>query len=225
MKIGLPFIFMLICLHFVSHTQSTATIEGIISLPSFDKFIKKTKLYNVDGSDVMHSDDPLSKMENNVIISVHNLSAEIPFEPTPNAKVTQQQQTFLPHVLPVTLGTTVYLLNEDEFFHNIYSLTPGSRFNIGRRPPGNPYPIVIERTGPIHLACDIHPHMDAIVLSLDTPFFTRINPDGSFLLENLPSGNYRLEVYHPLLKKRVEFLELKDGESRQVLLDYSQTKP
>jgi len=137
---NLGYIAIMVLLPYIMSSQSaqSSSVTGSITLPTFEKLIKKTKLYNADGSDIMQSDHPLAKMEQNVIVSVYNLTTEVELKPTAEAVVTQRQQTFIPHVLPVTKGTTVYLLNEDEFFHNIYSLTPGSRFNIGRRPPGNP---------------------------------------------------------------------------------------
>lgn len=199
--------------------QSFTEVSGTVVFPDKNKVISKTKLYNIDGSQVMHSDDPLAKMENNVIVSLHSLSANVELTHISEAIITQRQQTFIPHVLPVTKGTTVYLLNEDEFFHNIYSLTPGSRFNIGRKPPGNPYPIRIKKNGPIKLACDIHPHMSAIILSLDTPFFTRIKSDGTFNIEDIPAGEYRLEVYHPELDKYSQKVTLDKGQNLELELE------
>ncbi len=200
-------------------SQSLAKVSGSITFPDRNKIIQKTNLYNVDGTKMMHSDDPLAKMDNNIIVSLHNLSDNIELPLIPEAIITQRQQTFIPHVLPVTKGTTVYLLNEDEFFHNIYSLTPGSRFNIGRKPPGNPYPIKIKKNGPIKLACDIHPHMSAIILSLDTPFFTRVASDKTFTINDLPAGSYRLEVYHPQYDKVTKELKIEKGQELEMELE------
>jgi plastocyanin len=218
MRLILAAVYVLVLI-FSVNAQSLAEVSGFITFPDRNKIISKTKFYNVDGSHVMHSDDPMAKMENNIIVSLHNLSGNPKLTDIPEAIITQRQQTFIPHVLPVTKGTTVYLLNEDEFFHNIYSLTPGSRFNIGRKSPGNPYPIKIKKNGPIKLACDIHPHMSAIILSLDTPFFTRVRSDRSFKIDELPPGNYRLEVYHPELDKYTKEITIERGQKIEMELD------
>ena len=97
---------------------------------------------------------------------------------------------FLPNVLPVTVGSKVHFLNEDEFFHNVQSFTSKARFSIGRRAPGIAYSQKIKKPGVISLMCDIHSHMNAVILSLDTPYFTRVKEDGSYQIKDLPDGNY-----------------------------------
>ena len=179
--------------------QATVTLSGNIALP-VPKKVKRGSGYNKDGSAMMQSDDPMAQPENNIILSLHPLGHTPSLSPTDNAILTQKQQTFLPYVLPIVQGSTVYLLNEDEFFHNIYSLQPGSRFNIGRRPPGSPYALTISKLGPIKLSCDIHPHMEAFILSLDTPYFTRVQDQNRFLLSGIPPGKYELRAFHPRLR-------------------------
>lgn len=160
-------------------------------------------------------------MDRNIIISFHPLSFKPSLESTKDATITQKEQTFIPHVLPITVGSSIYLLNEDQFFHNIYSLTPGSRFNIGRRPPGSPYSIHIKKEGVIKLSCDIHSHMSAIILSLDTPYFTRIQGDGSYQMNQLPDGKYRVEVYHPQGRKMKAEVEVRNGQVLKQNFDLS----
>jgi len=187
------------------------SVAGRIRLPNSDRTVVKGSGYNKDGSPIMHSDHPLAQMDRSVIVSLHPVSFQLELKPTTNAYMTQREQTFIPHVLPLTKGSTVYFMNEDEFFHNIYSLTPGSRFNIGRRPPGSPYPIQINKAGPIRLSCDIHDHMSAIILSLETPYYTRIDEQGRYRLEGLADGKYRLRVYHPKLAPQELMIDLRDG--------------
>lgn len=163
---------------------------------------------------MMHSEDPLARPERNIIVSCHPMSFTVELPTGADAYVTQKEQTFIPLVLPVVVGTTVYFVNEDQFFHNVYSNTPRSRFNIGRRAPGNSYGQKIEKTGPIKLSCDIHAHMNGLVLSLDTPYFTRVGEKGQFSIPNLPDGQYRLEVFHPNLPNiYTEIIDLKGGKS------------
>ncbi len=220
------FLMIIISFAFVGSAQLRAQvgsrIHGNIDLPSFDKWLQKSKLYNADGSPVMCSSDPLAQQKSNVIISMHPMDFEPALEPTVDAVITQQQQTFIPNVLPVTKGSTVYLLNEDEFFHNIYSLTPGARFNIGRRPPGNPYAVVIKKLGAVKLFCDIHSHMGATILSLDTPYFTRISNDRSFSIDGLPDGEYEMQIYHPLLSLYRKSVRIEGGRTIELDVDLSQ---
>ena len=209
----------------VCFTQNTGTnsVQGKVSIPTINKRIKLGNLYNKDGTAIMHSKDPMANMDRNVIVSLLPLSFSPKLEPIVDARITQKAQTFLPHVLPVTKGTTVYFLNEDEFFHNIYSLSPGSRFNIGRRPPGNPYPIKIKKLGLIKLSFDIHPHMNGFILSLNTPYFTRLDQNGQYQLKDLPDGQYLLKVFHPQLPIREYKIELKNGQAQTFNIEMNGT--
>ncbi len=197
-------------------------IYGHITLSSNKSVIVRGDGYNKDGSKVMHSADPMAMAERNVIISFHPLSFTPDLTPTADAYITQKEQTFIPMVLPVVVGTTVYFVNEDQFFHNVYSNTPRSRFNIGRRPPGNSYAQKIKKSGVVKLSCDIHTHMSGMVLGLDTPYFTRIDEKGQYLISDLPDGKYRMEVFHPQFQTAFsEIIELKGGISLQKKINLS----
>lgn len=155
------------------------------------------------------SDGPASSSNEsryrNVIISAHPVS----FDTTVQAlsepvTIDQEEASFVPEVTPVTPGTTVEFVNSDPFYHNVFSLTPGARFNIGRRPTGVKVEETIPRMqneapgiGVIELHCDIHPQMNAFIVSLDTPYFTRASEDGSYHLTDLPSGTYRVRGFMP----------------------------
>mgnify|MGYP001286527970 CR=1 FL=1 len=49
----------------------------------------------------------------------------------------------------------------------------------------------------VEVFCDIHPQMKATLLVLDTPWFAQPDSTGSFRLDGLPVGRYRLHAYHP----------------------------
>jgi len=147
-------------------------------------------------------------------------------EPLAPVEIDQQDATFIPQVTPVTAGTTVEFVNSDPFYHNVFSLTPGARFNIGRRPTG----VVVEETVPViddpapglgivELHCDIHPQMNAFIVSLQTPYFTRANEDGTYRLGDLPPGRYRILAYMPR-QDLVRFeVEISEGEQLSRTID------
>jgi plastocyanin len=150
-----------------------------------------------------------------VVVSAHPVSFKPKTQPlTKNRTIDQRDASFVPRVLPVTQGTTVQFVNNDPFYHNVFSLTPGNQFNIGRRTRGE----VVEKKigerkivglGEVKIFCDIHTQMSAVILSLDTPYFTRPKSDGSYSFEDLPEGTYEIRVYHPDLAPIAEKIELK----------------
>lgn len=186
-------------------------IRGNITIGNCQKSIVKGNGYNKDGTEVMHSDDPLAQADRNIIVSIHPLDFTPNLELTENAYISQSEQTFIPHVLPIVVGSKVHFLNEDEFFHNVQSYTSKSRFSIGRRAPGISYSKTIKKVGVIELSCDIHSQMKAKILSFDTPYFCRLNEDGSFSIKDLPDGKYRVEIFHPTCDKIIDEVNLRDG--------------
>ena len=148
-----------------------------------------------------------------VIVSAHPLSFIADTIPLNDAKILQKDAKFIPRVVPVTVGTAVQFINKDNFFHNVFSISPGSEFNIGRRPTNVVRSQVINHVGEIKLFCDIHAQMNAFILCLDTPYFTRVEPNGRYLLSDLPDGDYEIRVYHPDLTGLTERVSIKDGAS------------
>jgi len=150
-----------------------------------------------------------------VIIAAYPLSFKPEIKPLEKARVLQKNATFIPHVLPVTPGTRVEFINLDRFYHNVFSISPDANFNIGRRPTNTIVSRTINKTGEVKLFCDIHSQMNATILSLETPYFTRANRNGVYLLDDLPPGRYRIEVYHPDLPTVSNETTLEDGDKQE----------
>ena len=173
--------------------------------------------YEVEADRVKRQDSrEANNPDHHVYVSLHPLDFKPSFEKSSKVNIRQHEKTFIPCVTAVTVGSTVYFLNDDEFFHNVYSLTRGSRFNIGRRPSGNSYPQKIKKKGVIKLSCDIHAEMRAVILSYDTPYFQKLDGNGNFEFKNLPDGRYRIEVYHLDYRKIEGEIRVENNEILQL---------
>lgn len=148
-----------------------------------------------------------------VIISAHPLSYVLDVDTLAPVKILQIDAEFVPRVVPITPGTEVQFINRDGFFHNVFSLTRGSRFNIGRKATGIVESRRFYNLGEIKLFCDIHAQMNATVVCLDTPYFTRVSPNGQYELSGVPAGQYEIRVYHPDLPEVSEIVNVKTGDS------------
>ena len=152
---------------------------------------------NVDQSS---SDDIQRSPFKDVVVSVHPRSFNAKVEPLPEpTAVDQLGVAFEPRVVPIPVGSAVEFINQDPIYHNVFSLTPGAKFDIGRKPAGVVYrlPDPIAVVGEINLFCDIHPQMNATIFSLDTPYYTQPDAAGQYEFEQLPPGIYELRIYHP----------------------------
>ncbi|MEO5922586.1 MAG: carboxypeptidase regulatory-like domain-containing protein [Bryobacteraceae bacterium] len=112
------------------------------------------------------------------------------------ARMDQRGKMFLPHVLAVQIGTMVDFPNFDPIFHNAFSNYNGTLFDIGLYPPGTSRSVRFGRAGIVRVFCNIHPNMSAVILALDTPYFATTKKDGTYRIDDVPAGEYRLHVFH-----------------------------
>jgi plastocyanin len=115
---------------------------------------------------------------------------------TAHVKMLQRDKTFEPHVLAITVGTTVDFPNLDPIFHNAFSVYDGQLFDVGLYPPGKSRSIRFIRPGFVRVFCNIHSTMSAVIAVMDTPFFAVTRDDGRFEIPGVPEGAYQLEVFH-----------------------------
>ena len=86
-----------------------------------------------------------------------------------HARMLQKSKTFQPHLLMVTVGSTVDFPNLDPIFHNAFSNYNGQLFDVGLYPPGANRSIRFSRPGIVRVFCNIHSNMSAVIVVLDTP--------------------------------------------------------
>lgn len=110
-------------------------------------------------------------------------------------RLVQKNKQFSPHLLVVPTGASVEFPNEDPFFHNVFSLFNGKRFDLGLYESGTSRSVRFDREGVSYIFCNIHPEMGAIVLSLSTPYYGISTASGAVIIHNVPPGNYRLDVW------------------------------
>ena len=92
------------------------------------------------------------------------------------AVMDQRNETFVPHVLAITTGTTVDFPNSDRIYHNVFSLSKTRPFDLGRYAVGSSKSIRFDRPGIVRVFCDIHSHMNAFILVFSHPFFASPTP-------------------------------------------------
>src|SRR6202790_2293 len=114
----------------------------------------------------------------------------------PIPQLVQRHKTFEPHVLVIETGTAVEFPNKDPFFHNVFSLFDGKRFDLGLYEAGATNSAHFDRVGVSFLFCNIHPEMSAVVVSVDTPYFAISNPAGHVEIPNVPDGRYELHFWY-----------------------------
>jgi len=107
----------------------------------------------------------------------------------------QKDKQFSPHSLVVPTGSTVDFPNLDPFFHNVFSLFNGKRFDLGLYDAHTHRAVRFDREGVSYIFCNIHPEMGAVIVSLSTPYHGVSARDGSVVIHNVPLGSYRLNIW------------------------------
>lgn len=136
----------------------------------------------------------------------HSVPAVIWLEPLPGTPapsfvphgpytLLQKNRTFIPHLLVIPVGASVRFPNADPFFHNVFSLFEGKRFDLGLYEAGSSKSVTFSRVGVSYIFCNIHPEMSAVVVALSTPLYSIADAHGSFVLRKIPPGDYQLHFW------------------------------
>jgi hypothetical protein len=134
-------------------------------------------------------------------------------------RVEQIRQTFTPHVLPVMVGTTVQFPNGDPIYHNVFSLSKSSSFDLGRYPRGSSRDVRFDEPGIIKIFCHLHSDMSAVVMVLPHAFFASPDAGGRYTIEGIPSGRYRVTGWHERARPIHQEVVVEAGSIAEVNLD------
>jgi plastocyanin len=124
-----------------------------------------------------------------------NIPRSDPANPGQIPQLVQKNKTFIPHILVVPAGSLVEFPNRDPFFHNVFSLFEGKRFDLGLYEAGSTRMVRFDRPGISYIFCNIHPEMNAVIITMATPLFAISNSDGQLTLPSVPYGRYKLHVW------------------------------
>ena len=110
-------------------------------------------------------------------------------------RLLQKDKTFTPHLLVIPTGSSVDFPNLDPFYHNVFSLFNGKRFDLGLYESGSSRAVHFDHDGVSYIFCNIHPEMSAVVVTLSTPYFGVSAADGSVTLHAVPPATYEMHVW------------------------------
>jgi plastocyanin len=173
--------------------EQAGTIAGKIELRSATQVIRRERggRYQATGSmSDMNEREVKQSEQHNVVVYLEGGTLEMAgLQNSSHGAIDQMQAVFIPHVLAVQKGAVVDFVNHDKTYHNVFSLSPAKRFNIGRRPAGEKVPVLFDKPGIVQVFCDIHSQMSAFVVVIDNPYFVQPDDDGTFRIEHVPQGN------------------------------------
>ena len=132
--------------------------------------------------------------------------------PAQHVVMDQKDLKFVPHILPVLVGTTVDFMNSDPVAHNVFS-PDGEKYNLGTWPQGATRAYTFKQAGVYAQLCHVHPEMEGFIVVLQNPYFVLAGEDGKYELKNVPVGSYTLVAWNEKMEAgRVE-VTVRTGET------------
>lgn len=139
-------------------------------------------------------------------------------------QVSHKDRQFSPSVLPLVRGTSVDFFNDDNIFHNVFSLSKSKSFDLGIYPEGTSKLVTFSEPGLVKIHCNIHPKMTSTILVLNNDLFAITGPDGSFQIDGVPDGQVTLRIWSEYSEEQSRTISLSGGARLEELFDVHQTK-
>ena len=142
-----------------------------------------------------------------VVVYIERIPGASFAPPEAHAVIEQTRLTFIPHVLPILVGTTVDFHNGEEpadgraIQHNVFSPPRSGAFNLGTYAYNKAKPVLFDKPGAVTVLCNVHPEMSAYVVVLETPYFAVADREGAYRITDVPGGNYVVKTWHPSLRQ------------------------
>ena len=200
----------------------TATLEGVVPVRPLKVATGAKEKYGARTTTVVDPPDPPTS----VVWMVGSFppldSKSVPIAKAP--AMDQRGFQFRPCVMAVQTGTPVSFPNKDPMYHSVFSYSAARKFDLGRYRAGEePDAVVFDKPGTVSLFCEIHEHMRAQIVVVDTPYFVLTDAKGNFTLPNLPSGSHTFHVWLGPKESFEMTVELKEGATAKV--DWSNQAP
>ena len=133
------------------------------------------------------------------------------------ARIEQRGYQFRPALSVVQAGTPVVFPNEDQLYHSVFSYSPAKRFDLGRFRKGEePNAVVLDTPGVVQLFCEVHEHMRANVVVVDTPWFAVTDAAGRFEIDGIAPGKHVVSIWLSPKQTVTREVEVKAGQVLEV---------
>ena len=130
-----------------------------------------------------------------VVVFLDGTSLAGEFKTTPEM-MSHKGRRFSPEILPVMRGTTIDFLNDDDIYHNVFSLSVAKPFDLGIYPEGTSKVLTFDQPGLVRIYCNLHPEMVSTILVLNNGLFAKTNTEGEFQINEVPDGSYTLRLWY-----------------------------
>ncbi len=185
------------------------TISGKVVFagdPPAPSKIEVTKDATVCGKEIV-SEDLMVGAGNgvvNAVVWIEGISKGKDWGALDGGTVDQKGCHYVPQVQLMRPGNELMIVNSDQILHNIHAYYRDTEtlFNLAQPMAGMKTPKKLEKTGPVHLKCDVHSWMSAWVFVADHPYVALTKADGTFSIDQVPAGSHKVKMWHAKLGEK-----------------------
>ena len=134
------------------------------------------------------------------------------------AMIDQVGCQYVPHAVAVQINQPLRVKSSDSVLHNVHILAESNpAVNLSETGPGE-QTVRFAVTEMMHVRCDVHPWMKAIIGVFDSPYFAVTHADGKFEIHNIPPGAYTLAAWHERFGERTRKITV--GPDGTIVADF-----
>ncbi len=130
------------------------------------------------------------------VVMLEPATGKLPVAPMTGVEIAQAKRQFTPQITVITVGTKVAFPNFDTVRHHVYSFSPAKHFELKLYAGTPAAPVTFDKPGVAVIGCNIHDSMVGWIVVVDTPLYAVTAGTGRVHLPAVPSGQYRLKVWH-----------------------------
>jgi plastocyanin len=148
------------------------------------------------------------------VIYLRDAKAPDPAPAPRKVAIDQKGLKFTPHVVAITVGDVVEFPNGDAVDHNVF--TPDNEgYNLGMIKPNSAGTYTFRQPGVYTQLCSVHSEMLAYVFVGTTPYQAVVEPNGTFRIDHVPPGTFKLAVWNSHLKAPDQAVTVVEGKATE----------
>lgn len=128
---------------------------------------------------------------------------------------------FVPHLLPIEVGTTVEFRSGDGMPCRLYSASEKNAFNLTRQ-SGPDRSLTFDRPGVVVVRCQDHPDALAYIVVTETPYFAVTGEAGQYSIEGIPDGEHTVRLWFEGSVLEEQEIRIRQGD---ISLDFHIDRP
>jgi plastocyanin len=118
--------------------------------------------------------------------------------------IEQRDREFRPHIMAVSVGSTVAFPNFDNVFHNVFSTSPVTPFDLGLFKNHEAREVTFTKEGIVRIGCNLHANMSAYIAVVAAPAYVVTDDTGHFAFRHVAPGSYKLKAWSERSKAPIE---------------------